>query len=188
MLDKINNKLDKEAKTASQQQRMEMAAEIFEQFGGFIFSVIRYYTTDESMAEDIFQDFFVSLIRKPIPADLEHIKSYIWRALRNDIMDVVKKEKFYHDRISRYQEIRTNNKMEEPSREDFALRYEEAQEIVELIKSNLPPHQAQAVFERYYYSKNNKEVSEVMNVDRKTVSHYVCNGLNKIRNMILNNP
>ena len=46
---------------------VDPAMKIFEEHGNFIHSVIRFNVNNEAEAEDLFQDFFLSLISKPIP-------------------------------------------------------------------------------------------------------------------------
>ena len=47
-------------------ENITAAARIYEEHGDFIYSVIRYQVTDESLVDDLFQDFFLALIANPL--------------------------------------------------------------------------------------------------------------------------
>ncbi|MHC4792547.1 MAG: RNA polymerase sigma factor, partial [Planctomycetota bacterium] len=61
------------------------AAKIFSEYGDFIRGVIRYQVGNDAQADDLFQDFFLSLVSRPVPADIQNIKKYLYRAITNDI-------------------------------------------------------------------------------------------------------
>ena len=67
--------------------RVGLAAEVFGKYGDEILAVIRFNVDDQSRANDIFQDFFISLIRKPIPPHVKDVKRYIYKAVTNDVID-----------------------------------------------------------------------------------------------------
>ncbi|MHC4637361.1 MAG: hypothetical protein ACYTBP_06355, partial [Planctomycetota bacterium] len=56
------------------QDSVKYAAEIFDKYGSIIRAVIRANINDKSQQEDIFQDFFISLVHRPIPKYIDNVK------------------------------------------------------------------------------------------------------------------
>ena len=81
---------------------VERAAEIFSEYGDFIFAIIRYQVSNNALAYDVFQDFFLSLVSRPIPAGVENIKSYLYRAITNDIIDAARRAERQQIRLHKY--------------------------------------------------------------------------------------
>jgi len=67
------------------------AGEIFSLHGDFIRSVIRYRVKDETLVDDVFQDFFLSLAANPLPPDVRNVKNYLYRAIINNSFNAVKR-------------------------------------------------------------------------------------------------
>ena len=68
-------------------ENVNSATKIFDEYGDFIYSVIRYKVKDEASAEDLYQDFFLSLVSSPIRKEVKDMKSYLYRAIINKIFD-----------------------------------------------------------------------------------------------------
>jgi DNA-directed RNA polymerase specialized sigma24 family protein len=75
------------AETSNCRNNVGTAAEVIAEYRDFIYMVICSQVNNKACAEDIFQDFFLSLVSKPIPHDVKNIKSYLYRAISNDIVD-----------------------------------------------------------------------------------------------------
>jgi DNA-directed RNA polymerase specialized sigma24 family protein len=54
--------------TSKCRNNVGLAAKIFAEYGDFIRMVIRYKVKNEAQADDLFQDFFLSLVVSPLPA------------------------------------------------------------------------------------------------------------------------
>ena len=76
---------------------VEKAARIFDEYGEFIFGVILSKVQDKNLAEDLYQDFFLSLVSRPITPDVRNIKSYLYKSLTNDIIDAGRRTERYHN-------------------------------------------------------------------------------------------
>ncbi len=77
-------------------QNMKLASEIFEEHANLLRAVIAFNVNDKSSIDDIFQDFFLSLVRRPIPRRVQNIKAYLNRAVKNDVLDAAYQRKSYH--------------------------------------------------------------------------------------------
>lgn len=164
-------------------KRVEIATEIYEKFGVIIQTMIRFHSNNESEAEDLYQDFFLSLVRKPIPTEVKCIKSYLFRAIRNDVLDVARYKKSYRDRVYKYQVNRSALANLE-SVEEVMIRNEHAEEMLELVRENLSPHESRVVLQRCYHDSNTDETASKIGVDKRTVARYLCVGLRKIRQLV----
>lgn len=166
-------------------KRVKKATGIYEEFGEIIQTMIRFHSNNDSEAEDLYQDFFLSLVRKPIPAEVKRIKSYLFRAIRNDVLDVARSKKSYRDRIYKYQ-VKKSASANLESVEETIIRKEQAEEMLQLVRENLPPNESQVVLQRCYHDSDTEETASKIGVDKRTVSRYLCVGLRKIRQLVEN--
>ena len=171
---------------AESRQAIRLAAKIFEKYGDWIYAMVCFNANNGVEADDIFQDFFLSLMHHPIPADIEEIKSYIYRAIANDVLDAVRKKKSQRAQLLKYYEHR-RNKVVQHDPLDCIIQIEERKKMVELIKQHLPPHEANAVIRRCYNGKSTEEVAKEINVNKRSASRYLCVGLKKLRKLIKEN-
>lgn len=156
------------------------AAEVFSKYGDFIQAVIRYKVKNEAWAGDLFQDFFLSLVSKPMPSGVQNVRSYLYRAIINDIADGTRRGEKYKTRINKYAE-RSNYSINKSTPENALIETEETDKMFKLIEGWLRRSEAQAVSLRYKNSYNIKEVAKKMHVNNRTVSRYISTGLSKIR-------
>jgi len=162
---------------------VERATAILAKHGDFIHAVIRYYTRNEAQADDIFQDFFLSLVSRPVPANIQNIKSYLYKAITNDIVDCARRIGKYQERMLRYAE-RLEYLPIEDNPENALIRKEETDKIVRLVEMRLRPSEAQAVILRYRDDYEINEVAVKMGVNARTVSGYISTGLRKVRQFL----
>ena len=157
-----------------------LAAEIFAEYGDFIHMVIFSQVKNKARIDDIFQDFFLSLVRKPIPQDVKNIKGYLYRAITNDIIDATRRVNKYSYHMHKYHEY-PNHSINKRTPENAFIDIEETNKMFGLIKGRLTNSQYQAIALRYKSQYNIKEVAEIMGVKRTSVSRYISIGLKKIR-------
>ncbi len=156
------------------------AAEIFDEYGDFIYSVIRCQTRNDTQANDLFQDFFLSVAFKPPPPDVRNIKRYLYKAIIHDIVDAVRRVENYQTKVRRYaDDIRPSTIKDKP--ENILIDSEEMDRMFELIRLQLPRSEAMAITLRYKNGHDIAEVAEKMEVDTRTISRYISVGLSKVR-------
>lgn len=160
-----------------------MASELLTEHGNFIRAVIRSKVENEDQAEDIFQDFFLSLVYRPIPKGLEYIKSYLYRAITNDIFDAAHRVEKYKTLIHKYAE-RLDYSINKNTPENALIVKEQLDKMFALIKGRATNSESQAIDLRYRKQHSLKEVAEKMGVNDRSVSRYICVGLRKIRHFI----
>lgn len=161
----------------------ELVSEIFVEYGSFIRAVIGSQVKNEAQVDDIFQDFFLSLIYKPVPKGVKNIKSYLYRAIINDIVDAARRAEKYQARIEKYSE-KLNYSINNADHENALIEKEQLDKMFALIKGRLPSSQSLAITLRYKEHHNIKEVAEKMGVNNRSVSRYVSVGLKKVRHFL----
>ena len=168
------------------EKKVLRAAKIFDEYGEKIRDAIYLQVNNKSEAEDIYQDFFLSLVHRPIPAHIQNVKGYIYRAVKNDVLDAANRDKSYQGQIAKYAEhqsvaswnvVRKNN-------QNILIWSEEIQKVIQIIKKQLPRREAQAVLLRYSQNLNIGEAAKSMQINKRSFSRYLCMGLKKIREII----
>jgi len=165
-------------------ENVDKAYKVFAEHGNFIRAVIRSQVKNEAQAEDIFQDFFLALVSKPIPPEVKDIKSYLYKAINNDIVDAVRRVESYRVFVYKYRG-QLRNCVNNNGPENALIMKEEIDKVFELIKGRLPSSQYQAIRLRYANGLGIEAVADRMNINDRSVSHYVSVGLRKIRQLLI---
>lgn len=171
----------------SVQQRVELANRTIEEYGDFIRTIIFFNLGDQGKADDIFQEFYLSLVNTPIPADIRRIKGYLHRAITNDIIDAARKERSYLARVCRCAEAFERNTPDYEDPQTIVGQGEEILEMFRLIEKQLPFREAEAIVERFVEGSDIDEGARRMGVNKRTFSRYICTGLKKIRRFLKQN-
>jgi RNA polymerase sigma factor (sigma-70 family) len=166
------------------QEKVELASAIFHEYEDEIRAMIRFHVNDNSRIDDIFQDFFLSMVDKPVPSDIQNIGGYLYKAITNDVIDMNRRTKRYRTRIQRYAEGRKRSMVNDDP-ENIAIQLEERQKMVELIEKQLPSREAEAVLERYDHSNSIDNAAKKMQVSKRSFSRYLCMGLKKTADLLV---
>lgn len=158
------------------------AGVVFREYGGFIRAVIRFQAGSRFETEDLFQGFFLILVRKPVPVDVRNIKSFLYRAIVNYVLDLVRKNASYQRNLQEYAEqtrILINNR---PAENAFvgSTETERSATITQFVHL-LQNREAEAFVLKYRENYTVAEIAAAMGVDRRTVSRYLSAGLRKLR-------
>lgn len=156
------------------QQALE---KIFFKYAQALINFSKRFVLDLDTAENIVQDIFtkVWILRKNLNPD-QGIKSYLFQAVRNDSLKVLRKvktEEIHQDTIA-------ENYTSSPSIEtDF-----EGQEIVDIVYKAVDelPEKCKEIFRLNRYDGfKYKEIAEILNISPKTVENQMGIALKKIR-------
>ena len=161
------------------QSNADLAEKIFEEHGDFIRLFIRFHVNNKAEAEDLFQDFFLSLISKPIPEEVQDVRAFLYRLASDKTKDAFRRIERYQARIRRYAERR--RRVIDGSPEHVVIQIEQTEKMFKLIRERLPLSEARAVTLRYRNNRDIGEVAKQMGIKPRTVSRYVSVGLNKLR-------
>ena len=170
--------------TARYTENVRLASTVFADYGSFIRAVIRSQVGDQAHADDLYQDLFLALIQKPIPEDVKSIKAYLYKAIANDAVDVVRRTQTGRTLMRKYGK-RPNNSINKCRPENALIEKEQMDRMFELIRARLPKSQTEAITLRYWHNHNTGEVAKRMGVDVRTVSRYISVGLRKIRHLLM---
>lgn len=162
---------------------MKQASEIFEKHNHTIRAAIRFHINDKSSIDDIFQDFFLSLVERPVPQPDQGIKAFINRAIRNDVLDAACQNKSYHQRNCRYAQMH-NDRFKSKTPDELAIHAEEIRVLFDIVENQLMGHESQAIIQKYRHGRDAGEAAEAMGINRRSVSHYLCTGLRKLRKCV----
>lgn len=156
------------------------AASLFAEHGGYIRAIIRFHVKNEFQVEDLYQEFFLTLLVKPIPANVESVRAYLYRAITNDVIDAGRRESRRQKNLRLFSERARNSiQIEEPG--DAIEETEEKDSILSHWLRQLRGREAEAIRLRYRDSRSIDEIAREMGVDNATVSHYLSRGLKKLR-------
>ncbi len=164
-------------------KRVELATQIFAEYGPAIRTMIRQQVTRRDEEDEVYQNLYLSLVCNPPPHPLDNVVGFLNTVIRNDIIDAVRKRKSRREMVSRYLMSRSRDDVEDAP-DDRATQAEEVQRIAGLVGKLLPAHEAQAVIERYVYGHSTTEVASRMQVKERTVARYTCIGLKRIRQAV----
>jgi RNA polymerase sigma factor (sigma-70 family) len=132
--------------------------------------------------EDLFQDFFLELISRPIPDDVQNVRGYIYHLVYDNIKDVFRRIERYKKRVHRYAEHRRGIIEDRP--ENGLIETEEIEKMFELIHKHLPKNEANAMEQRYKHNRSINETAAKMGVKPKSVSRYLSAGAKKLRQIL----
>ena len=169
--------------TKDYSNNVTLADKVFSEYGDFIRAVINSQVKNKAETDDLFQNFFLFLVSKPLPVDVQNIKSYLYRAITNDIIDATRHIERYRSLMVHYAEYLSYS-INEGTSKNAIEEVEEAERIFRLIKRCLPHSEAQAVTLRYRKDRSIKDVARKMNVNRRTASRYISIGLKKARQFL----
>ena len=162
------------------QQAVLAAAEIIVEHNGFIRRIIRYQAENEFQEEDLFQEFFLSLVRKPLPPETRNVRSYLYRAITNDVIDVTRRQARWHRYLKKYAEKRQIciNKW---TPENALALVEEQESVFRHLAGLLRRKEAEAVTLRYRDDCSISEIARRMGINKRSVSRYLAAGLRRLR-------
>ena len=173
-------------KSQSHAKNVEQAGNIIVEYESFIRLIIRSQNIANMSEDDLFQDFYLSLISKPIPENIINMKNFLYKAVINHLASSYQKNKAYEKKMNNYRKYCNFkvNKIEPASA--FIIREEINNKIFEYIKKNTPNKKYKAILLRYKEGLSVKEVADKMGIKYTSVTRYISTGLRKIRNCINN--
>lgn len=162
------------------QESIKQAAETFEENSDMIRISISSQVYDKSIVDDIFHNLFISLVKSPIPPNVENVKGYLRRAIRNDVIDFSIKRKCFQKREQKYAHVYSIRMGCCNPVDEIALT-DQARHIFKIIEKELPSHEARALIEKFRYGRDSQEAAMAMGITRRSFSRYLCTGLKRLR-------
>lgn len=165
---------------------MERAGAIFAEYGDFIRATIHRQTSSKGRADDLLQNFFLALVRKPVPANVKNVRRYMYRAITNDVVDAVRRAGKYRNLIEKYSR-RINYTINNSRSEDAIIEQEARDKMFERIRKRLPQSEGEAITLRYRDNYSIGEIARKMGVKKRSVSSYLSVGLKRLRRHLTGN-
>ena len=164
-------------------ENLRSAIEIFVEHGKFIQTVIKCHVSDLHLRNDLYHDFFLTLIKRPLPKGLKNTRAYLYRMVCNEINDALRKEKAYRSNLYKhnFEVIRESANSHKYSNHS---EIEELTKVFEIVESNLSVHQSNVLKLKFQQKMTNSEIAEKLNVSSASVSVYCSNGLKKLKKII----
>ena len=179
----VDNSIPGDSNGAEVHKRVGLAAEVFGKYGDEILAVIRFNIDDPAKANDIFQDFFVSLVRKPIPSNIEDIRGYLYKAVTNDVIDFSRRVRNRQHNAQKYAAIHRHC-LQQENPQDIMIHAEETERMLRLIENHLPKREARVFLERCSDGLSTADTAKKLRLTKRTVSHYFSLAAKKIRRIV----
>ncbi len=167
-------------------KRVGLAAEVFGKYGDEILAVIRFNVDDQSRANDIYQDFFVSLVRKPIPPHIQDVRGYLYKAVTNDVIDSSRQTRNRQNNAQKYAYIHKHC-ISQKNPQDLMIHEEETERMLRLINNHLPKREASVFLRRCSDGLNTADTAKKLSLTKRTVSRYLSIAMKKIRHIMPKN-
>lgn len=153
---------------------------IFAEYDDFIRTIIRFQAGNKLDVEDLYQEFYLALIRRPVPADVQNMKKYLYRAIYHHVINAIRVRETYSHAIKKYAEetrISINNR--EPKCAFIDDEHKSA--AVNCLARHLQEREAQAFVLKYHDDCSIVEIATKMGINRRTVSRYLSESLRKLQ-------
>ncbi len=156
------------------------ATAIFAEYDDFIHAVIGYQANGKLEVEDLYQEFYLALLRRPVPADVQDVKKYLYRAIHHHVISAIRYRETYSNAVKKFAEetkISINNR---ETRSAF-IDEEQKNATVDCLARHLQDREAQAFVLKYRDDCSILEIATKMGIDKRTVSRYLSESLRKLQ-------
>lgn len=142
---------------------------------------------DRQRVEDQIQNLFLKIWeRKENLGDVKGVKTYLWVALRRDLITVIKKE----DHRRKNEPHVLSEHSFSLSVEEFIIKSEQKKiqklQIEETLKT-LSPRQREVLYLRFYEGMSYEEIVEIMSVNYQVARNYLYKGLQSLKERLSTN-
>lgn len=140
---------------------------------------------DDSLVEDCIQQLFLNVwSKRDVISEAESVKSYLFTSFRRLIFRRLKKQRNQAKRNHYYSQHRYDTI---PTREDLLIFYETEQykkSRLQIALDSLSKRQREAIYLKYYSGLSNKEISNVMDVNKQSVYNHISKAIQKMQGFV----
>jgi RNA polymerase sigma-70 factor (ECF subfamily) len=156
--------------------------EVIELYGGVVFGMARRVIADPSLAEEIAQDTFVALWRRPGAFDPERgsLQAFLLGVARNKAVDLVRRE----ESLRRRRESLIAEVASKSEAGDEQIAGVDDREEIRRALGELSKVQREAVVLAYFGGRTYREVAVELNIPEGTAKTRLRDGLIKLRNLL----
>lgn len=168
-------------KRGDQQSLSELYCCSYSQLFNYGFKIVQ----DESLVEDCIQQLFLNVwSKRDVVSEAKSVKSYLFTSFRRLIFRRLKKQRNQAKRNHRYSQLQFENI---PTREELIILYESEQykkSRLQFALDSLSKRQRQAIYLKYYNGLSNKEISDVMDVNKQSVYNHISKAIQKMQGFV----
>ena len=165
------------------QQRVQMVTRIFDEYGDDIREMIRFSERDPGLAEDIYQDLFLSLVSAKLPPKIRNMKRFLYRAITNDVISMGRRSRRRHELMKLYARNYRPAEMESRNPGERLIQTERKAQVFSMLEKHLCPSEYKAVLWRFQRNGNNREAAADLGIKKRSFIRYLCAGLKKMRQL-----
>lgn len=141
---------------------------------------------DEHIAMDAIHDVFYKLcINSALLEEITNVKFYLFRSLKNRLIDIQRKNKEYTEILSSNEDVYENISFRlNVTIEDELIQEEDREEIlrkVENVLSRLTDRQREVIYLRYIQEYSYEEIAELMEISVESCRNLTSKAVNKLR-------
>lgn len=142
------------------------------------------FINDPNLIEDFIQDIFARLCKRGSLDDIDDIKIYLLRAIRNSAYDYFSS----HHECTSIEDIEFSLSDDEDSFCNFFVNDDEEVRKYRLLRKAihaLPPQQKQILYLFYIKELSHKEISEILDITPQASMNSVSKSIKRLRNSML---
>lgn len=151
--------------------------ELIDRYSGTVLGVARRVVAERSFAEEVAQDAFVALWRRPGAFDPERgsLQSFLVGIARNKAIDLVRREESMRRRADEL--------IAETATQPATTTMDRVHDAADLadVLANLPEPQRDAIALAYFGGRTYREVAEELDIPEGTAKTRLRDGLTKMR-------
>lgn len=148
-----------------------------------IFSFVAYRVGRIQDTEDVVSDVFMR-VAKALPKyksrGQSSLDAWVFKIALNAVNDFYRKNSHSKTTLNIDEIPQISSSIGRP--EESLSRKERFRRLYQLL-SLLAPREQEVILLRFFAELKNKDISEALSVDERTVSSYLCRGLRKLENM-----
>ena len=158
--------------------------EIYDQFGGFVYSLAARVIGDRTAAEDVTQEVFMTFWQRPEQFDPERgrLRTFLGTIAHRRAVDYVRREEARRRRAARDAELVVSV----PDVDELAMALVAAERVRAAVDA-LPPEQREAIHLAYFCGQTYRQVAETLGIPEGTAKSRLRLGLRRIADVLESN-
>ena len=134
-------------------------------------------TSDITLLKDVLQDLFMNFwIKRDTLPEVDQVNYYLIRSFRNNLIRAIKKTNSV-DTETLNEWLKEIEIYEDEENEWIIERRKKIAQLIDI----LPDRQKEVIHLKYYQNFDNKQISEILDINYQSVSNLLFRALNSIR-------
>lgn len=138
-------------------------------------------TTDVALLKDVMQELFLEIwLKRGKLSDVTHVNLYLMKAFRYKLLKALQKSTVIS--IETIEDLLKEIEVYDDEENEFIQeRRHQLSQILEI----LPDRQKEVIHLKYYQNFDNKQISDILNVNYQSVSNLLYRALNSIKEKLV---